>query len=210
MSGLGSDLKLNCTSGVSTLTNCFFWICFWYISHIQLGWECCIITDLCFCRMNTLWIRGEDQSTIARDIQLDWPPETDTHTNNLPRDRKGYDKSKTTYETLSMRRIDWCGDQSSILSFGKLFWKISENAQTSLGPRAIGCAPSKALIRRSQVLLRCLSLAANWFLRKPNYCVSARKLRRLISIGILSTYKQKLSSTNEWFLKRNRKPVDTN
>ena len=24
MSGLGSDLKLNCTSGVFTLTNCFF------------------------------------------------------------------------------------------------------------------------------------------------------------------------------------------
>ena len=41
--------------------------------------------------------------------------------------------------------------------------------------RTVGFASSKAIIRRSQVLLRCLSLAANCFFRKSSCCVFAQK-----------------------------------
>ena len=46
--------------------------------------------------------------------------------------------------------------------------------------RTGGCALSKALIWRSQVLLRCLSLATNYFFRKYICCVFARKLISLV------------------------------
>ena len=50
-------------------------------------------------------------------IQLDLPSETDTLIINLPHDREGYDESKTTYEKLSARKIQLCGDPSSIFYF---------------------------------------------------------------------------------------------
>ena len=52
----------------------------------------------------------------------------------------------------------------------KKWWKWPKKLHCT-----VGCASSKALIRRSQVLLRCLSLAANYFFRKSSCCVFARK-----------------------------------
>ena len=40
----------------------------------------------------------------------------------------------------------------------------------------VGCASSKALIQRSQMLLKCLSLTENCFFKNSSCCVFARKL----------------------------------
>ena len=47
--------------------------------------------------------------------------------------------------------------------FGSFFEKIDKNGLTSFDPHTVGCAPPKAIIRRSEVFLRCLSLATNYF-----------------------------------------------
>ena len=51
-------------------------------------------------------------------LQLDWSSETETLKINFPQDREGYDRFEYTYEKLSTRHIEWCGDQSSIFIFG--------------------------------------------------------------------------------------------
>ena len=78
--------------------------------------------------------------------------------------------------------------QAPFSFFRELFWKIDENAQTSLAHGTVGCASSKPLIRRSQILPRCLSC-----------CVSAQKLCQLILVGIHTKYKQKpVQTSNFW------------
>ena len=52
------------------------------------------------------------------NVQLDWPPEMDTLKINLPRDQEGYGGFEYTDEKLSTRRIQWCGEPSSIFVFG--------------------------------------------------------------------------------------------
>ena len=47
--------------------------------------------------------------------------------------------------------------------FGELYLKTGENCPKVFVPRTVGCATSKALMRMSQELLKCLSLAANIF-----------------------------------------------
>ena len=54
-------------------------------------------------------------SFFSKVLQLDWPSETYTLQIDLPRDRKGYDEFEYTDENLSMRRIHWCGEPSSIV-----------------------------------------------------------------------------------------------
>ena len=61
---------------------------------------------------------------VDTHIQLDWQSETNTHEINLPRDQESYrwlyDRSETTNEKLSSRRIHWCGDPSSIF----ILWRV--------------------------------------------------------------------------------------
>ena len=137
-------------------------------------------------------------TTKRAEIQLDQPSETDT-TNQLRRDREGYGKSKNTYEKLSSRRIYWCSNPSSILTFWQaMFEKQKKNAQTSLDHCTVGCASSKALIRRCQVLLRCLRLTANLFFRCLFFgelCLKSRQqiLKQARITAVLDAPHQKLS-----------------
>ena len=52
--------------------------------------------------------------------------------------------------------------------FGELFLIIDKNALKIVVRFTVGCASSKALMRMFQELLKCLSLAANFFFRKPS------------------------------------------
>ena len=121
--------------------------------------------------MAYIWLWYRDLLfVILQYVQLDWPSEMDTLKINLPRDQDNYGGSETTYEKISARRIQICGESSSIFVF--------------LGPHRFSFASSKALTRRSQVLLKCLSLTANWFFRKSSWCVLARKMISLVKIRV--------------------------
>ena len=56
---------------------------------------------------------------------------------------------------------------NSCFLFGELFLKIDKICPKKLLHGTVGCASSKALIQKSQVLLKCLSLTANCFLGSP-------------------------------------------
>ena len=101
--------------------------------------------------------------------QLDWASCADAQNINFPRDQEGYDKFESICEKLSSRRIHWCRTQMYMFFFGELFLKIDEN--DLFLPRRVGCASSKALIRRSQVLLRCVCdwPPAVWDAKIPPY-----------------------------------------
>ena len=62
--------------------------------------------------------------------------------------------------------------------------KIEEIYPKTFLHGTVGCVSSKALIRRSQVLLKCLSLTENWFFRKSSCCVFAQKLISLVKICV--------------------------
>ena len=54
-------------------------------------------------------------------VQLDWLSETDTLNMILLLDQEGSDRFEYTYEKLSARRIQWCGDPTSIFIFWSCF-----------------------------------------------------------------------------------------
>ena len=60
-------------------------------------------------------------------IQLNWTSNTSRQTINLPTNQKGYDKSETTIEKLSARRIQICWVYFSVIIFDLLFFKTSQN-----------------------------------------------------------------------------------
>ena len=65
---------------------------------------------------------------------LDWTPSTYTQTINLPANRKGCDKSKTTYEKLSARRIQIFFDYFCKIHFFTSFFQITfpNNTRTKI------------------------------------------------------------------------------
>ena len=119
-------------------------------------------------------------------LQLDWPSEMDTKIKKIANKRRGRDhKWKALFKAHPLVQ----GFKLNIY-----FWQDSVdqwmvNTYTSLVHRTSGCALSKTLVPRSQALLRCLGLLANYFFSKPSCCISAQKLCRLMSIRILSTSK---------------------
>ena len=98
-----------------------------------------------------------------------------THTKiNLPQDQD----TDLKLRTKSSRQGASTGAGNNFVSsfFGEVFLKIDEKYHTFFVPRAVGCASSKILMRRSQVLLKCLGLAANYFFTKSSCCVFAQKI----------------------------------
>ena len=82
-------------------------------------------------------------------LQLGWTFCAETHKINLPQDQEGYNGFEYTDEKLSTRRIHWCRIKFYIFYYWREFL-----------PRTVGCNSPKALIWWSEVLLKCLSLAA--------------------------------------------------
>ena len=114
-------------------------------------------------------------------IQLDWTSSSRrTRKPNLPANQKGYDKSVTTHEKLSARRIQICGDWFVWSKFHPFFQNhFLNNVRTKrCNPRRIGFASSNLLMPRSHILLRCLGLIVSWFFSyvvmeaKPKYVCS--------------------------------------
>ena len=103
-------------------------------------------------------------------IQLDWTSETDTLKINLPQDREGYDGSETTYEKLSARRIQLCGDPSSIF----IFWAIPHSWMRLVESSSTDVSGASEVPQSRGKLI----------LKKPSCCVFAQKI---ISI-VVKTY----------------------
>ena len=77
-----------------------------------------------------------------------------------------------------------------------------KNTQTSLDPRTLGLALSKALTLRSQVFLRCLSLLA---VKAQLLCFCSKIV--LIDFNRNTKHKQKLCSTKQRSLKKSFKLI---
>ena len=112
---------------------------------------------------------------------------------------------RATADLNTRMKSSWRGASNSAghifisSAFGESFLKIDENALKSFVRRTAGCASPKALIRMSQELLKCLSLAANYFLGSPAavYLLENRsRLSKLVSIEIdRNTKVQVITST---------------
>ena len=83
-------------------------------------------------------------------------------TNNFLRDREATADlrpwTKSSRRGASTRVLI----QAPLYFLASFFEKIDKNGLTSFDPHTVGCAPPKAIIRRSEVFLRCLSLATNY------------------------------------------------
>ena len=103
----------------------------------------------------------KDEVSRTRFVQPDWTSCAGVQKMNLPQDQEGYDGFEDTNEKLSTWRIHWYRVKFYIFFFGELFFKnIDENLPIFL-LRTVECASPKALIQRSQVLLKFLSLVEN-------------------------------------------------
>ena len=126
-------------------------------------------------------------SCIGRPVQ--------THTKiNLPWDREGYGGFEYADEKLSARRIQWCAKKLYLLFWRVILKKIDEKWPEKNSTRTVRCASSKALIPRSQVLLRCLSLEENIF-KKPSCCVLCKYQQKLVRRHVVWTSPTYLSLT---------------
>jgi len=95
------------------------------------------------------------------------------------------------------------GVQKIIFSFfGELFLKIEEICPKTFLHGTVRFASLKALMRRSQVLLKCLSLTANWFLGSPAavFLLENRsRSSKIVSIGIQSDHNRTLSTIDNYY-----------
>ena len=126
---------------------------------------------------------------------------------NLPWDREVYDRFEYRDEKLSTRRIHWWCVKNHVFFFWRVILKqIDKKCSKFFLHSTVGCVSLKALRRRSQVLLKCLSFTANWFLGSPaavflleNQCRLSESVPTEIN---QNTKVQAITSTIKQFLKK--------
>ena len=123
------------------------------------------------------------------------------HTINLSRNREGYDRSETTYEKLSSRRIH--GPSSILIFWPGIFWKIDEKCPKKLGSthrwmRFVESSNTE-VSSASATYPRCLRLAANWFFRKPSCMLCFYSKIVWIGIDRNTEYKQNIVWSNDFW-----------
>ena len=99
-----------------------------------------------------------------------------THKINSLTNQKGYDNFETTVGKISVRRIQICFYCFCKINFWLFFWNKWIQGPNKNSQSRFGFASSNTLVPRSQTLLRCLGLLANYFswFRKSSWSASAR------------------------------------